>query len=210
MTDYIIFDIETVVRDVPPNIAEAKMKSLRNRFVKEEVIQKNFDEWKSDTWMFQPGGSKPIALGVYVESERAAPFYESWASDDELELAMHFLAAIDSFPLAKLVGFNIKKFDLPQLMVSIAKASIFPPSRFGRYDIIDLMKEPYGYDVGMFSLDYYATIFGLPTHEEDGSMVASMWAEDKKDGGTRVKDYCLKDVQLTKALFDKYRLFHKF
>jgi hypothetical protein len=209
MTDYIIFDIETVVREIPPAIAEAKMKKLRNRFVKEDVIQENFEEWKSDTWAFQPGGSKPIAIGVGIEGVDGVLF-EAMASDDEVELATWFLKILKTFPLHKLVGFNVKKFDLPQLMVSMAKANVAINQRYGRYDVIDLMKEPYGHDVGMFSLDYYATIFGLPTHEEDGSMVAGMWEEDKKDGGTRVKDYCLKDVQLTKSLFDVFRLFHKF
>lgn len=207
MTDYIIFDIETVEREVPLSIAEAKRKSLRNRFVKEEVIQKNFDEWKAESWKFQPGGSRPIAIGVHSTRTNIS---EVETGESEDELAAFFCDKILQNEGAKLVGFNIKKFDLPQLLVSASKMGICTRLNLGRYDIIDLMKEPYGHDVGMYSLDYYATIFGLPTHEEDGSMVAGMWEQDKKDGGTRVKDYCLKDVQLTKALFDTYRLFHKF
>lgn len=210
MSDFIIFDVETVVRDIPQNIADAKMKNLRGRFVKEEVIQKNFEEWKNDTWAFQPGGSRPIAVGVCIETMGSDTLFDVKASDDEGGLARWFGEILKANPLHKLVGFNIKKFDLPQLVVSMAKANILINQRFGRYDVIDLMKEPWGHDCGFFSLEYYATMFGLPVHEGDGSMVAGWWEEDKKDGGTRVKDYCLQDVQLTKHVFDKFRLFHKF
>ncbi len=210
MSDFIIFDVETIVREIPQNIAEAKMKSLRSRFVKEEVIQRNFEEWKTDTWVFQPGGSQPIAVGVCIETTGIDPLYDVKTSDDEVELARWFGEILKANPLHKLVGFNVKKFDLPQLIVSIAKANVALNQRFGRYDIIDLMKEPYGHDVGMFSLEYYATMFGLPVHDGDGSMVAKWWEEDRKDNGTRVKEYCMRDVHLTKQVFDKLRLFHKF
>lgn len=213
---YIVIDIETVPRTIPDEILAWKKKKLEEKYVKPETVASHLADWVDNGWIFQPGGSRPVVVGLFDSISNHAV---ALCSDDEVELgtmvADYFTRIHEATPMAemiKLVGFNLLSFDLPQLMATIQKANveIDPPGKFGRYDIIDLINQPFGYNAGMYSLEYYGHAYGLGHKSGDGKSVLENWKADLADGGSRVKDYCLKDVEITNSLFKMYSRFYRF
>lgn len=206
----IVFDIETIPRAIPESFLLKKKQKLEEEYAKPETVEKHLEDWKANKWCFQPGASQPICIGLYPDKGPLAVF----ANTDETRLAADLLewfwelARVHGHTGHKLVGFNIKKFDLPQLMFSVAKLGKKLPVTFGKWDYIDLMKEPYGYDTGPYSLAYYAEMFGLEGKLMDGGQVTEVW--DNGKGIDKIKAYCGQDVMITHALFEKFKLIHRF
>lgn len=204
--NYLVFDLETIVRPIPESIKSDLESKIKAKYKTEEVVAKHLEGIEED-WKWMPGAQKPICACFY---DFNLDTYSGLQSDNEVEIAEFFLDQFGELPYTKLVGFNIKKFDIPNLIVSLSKTTRSLDHRLGRYDFIDLMKEPHGYDVGMYSLSYYASIFGLQSKSGTGGDVEEMYRLDRGNGTTQVKDYCLGDVRITKELFEIYSKLHKF
>lgn len=105
-----------------------------------------------------------------------------------------------------IVGFNILGFDLPAILVRSILLDIAPKRRFDLKpwggDIVDLMlaRWPRG---GQMKLKAVAPAMGIevPAGDCDGSQVEELWRENPE----KLADYCRSDVQITKALYHKYR-----
>lgn len=213
MNKYLVIDCETLPRPIPPGIYKDKMEKLKDRFTTPSVIEKNAKEWAEESAFFQPGLSQVIAIGACDPDSGNVEVFCDENEQKVLNLfATYYIDFVrrnaNVFSNVSLVGFNIKGFDLPQMMVNLG--SLKPEYKLNRRRIIDLMDEPFGRSTNKYSLNYYLEIFGLPLKEGSGKDVLKNWELDKADKGTRVADYCRSDTYKTAALFNRYREFWNF
>lgn len=205
-SNYIIFDIETVKRPLSDRIRADIVRKLERKNLKTKTIEQQLAELEEKR-QFMPGQSQIVAIGFYNYSNDKTDYYFSENENEIANLVSSYLATFFN-EMTKLVGFNIKGFDLQQLMILLSKSQI--EKRFDRYSFVDLMNDPFGYYTDKFSLEYYSAIFGLSPKKEGGDDIQGLIDLDKKDNGSRLRDYCLNDVKITKELFDCYSNFYSF
>lgn len=90
------------------------------------------------------------------------------------------------------VGYNILGFDNPLMA---ANDVVIPEAR--SYDLLAEIKRALGHRV---SLDAICQANGFGTKNESGALAPVMWQRGEH---TRVINYCLNDVRLTKKLLDR-------
>lgn len=105
-----------------------------------------------------------------------------------------------------LVGFNIKRFDLPIVARTLAASNLKLPQRLGKWDVIDLYEWPFGRGKG--TLKSWCRSFGIELkHDGNGSQVAQLYAE--KDFAS-LAAYNESDVEATANLFLHLRRLYEF
>lgn len=105
-----------------------------------------------------------------------------------------------------LVGFNLIGFDLPAILVRSMLLDVAPRRVIDlkpwNGDVVDLMlvRWPKG---GQMKLKALAPLMDIdvPAGDCDGSQVEELWRDDPK----KLAEYCRSDVQITHALYRKYR-----
>ena len=134
------------------------------------------------------GSSDPTALDISVvgihdsETEALYSFYA-----DELPRLWKVLENADA-----LVGYNSDHFDIPLL-------NKYYPGDLKRIKSIDILKEIHGVLGRRVKLDAVAE-GTLKTHKSGNGLDAlKWWREGLKE---KVRDYCLKDVEITRKVFD--------
>ena len=134
------------------------------------------------------GSSDPTALDISVvgihdsETETLSAFYA-----DELPRLWKVLENADA-----LVGYNSDHFDIPLL-------NKYYPGDLKRIKSIDILKEIHGVLGRRVKLDAVAE-GTLKTHKSGNGLDAlKWWREGLKE---KVRDYCLKDVEITRKVFD--------
>ena len=153
--------------------------------------------------LLNPIDSRIIAIGVKVSGGKAEIFH----SGSEKEMLSSFWAEVEGFvkkgPLGnKIVGFNIKSFDLPFLVTRsfINDVAIVP---FVVKDVVDLRDQlsafKYGHTRG--KLKEYAELMGIPLVEGiDGERVA----EEYYAGNIKkILKYLEKDIEITEAVHER-------
>jgi len=191
---YVAFDIETLTLPlVGPRYDEVRGK-LTGEYEKESTIEKHIEKYREKEWPFDAEGASPICVSLVDNSGNTAVY----SNKDPYAVSQFFFEQLAMWGKSKLVGFNCKSFDLPTLI------KYAPPENksfiLSRYDIIDLIKEPFGYNMGNRSLAWYARVFLGKKKEGNGSEVAQMWEKDPK----LVEKYCMSDSKLTMDLFLKF------
>jgi predicted PolB exonuclease-like 3'-5' exonuclease len=175
--EYFYLDIETV-----PNDKEAYLSE------KEEGRKK----------LLNPIDSHILAIGIKKGGVESQILY---SGEDERSILQGFwstLAMSKGTPF-RMVGFNIKEFDLPFLVTrSFLKGVKIHP--FILKDVVDVREQLSAFKYGPTrgKLKEYAELLGMPTLEEmDGSMVA-----EKYWGGEHqlIQEYLKKDLELTEFL----------
>ncbi len=147
-----------------------------------------------------------ISAGVIKEQNPLSLRLKSFYGDDEKAILSEFSAMIERFSKSKrealLCGHNGKEFDFPYIARRmIINGIIIPeildnagkkPWEIKLLDTMDLWK--FGDYKSYTSLDLLTTILGIPTPKDDidGSMVASIYREEKDI--VRIVHYCEKDV----------------
>lgn len=147
-----------------------------------------------------------ISAGVIKEQNPLSLRLKSFYGDDEKAILSEFSAMIERFSKSKrealLCGHNGKEFDFPYIARRmIINGIIIPeildnagkkPWEIKLLDTMDLWK--FGDYKSYTSLDLLTTILGIPTPKDDidGSMVASLYREEKDI--VRIVHYCEKDV----------------
>ena len=152
--------------------------------------------------LLNPIDSKIVAIGVKEEGKEAVVLLD----DSEAVMLREYwekLAAFKkSFPYGKIVGFNLKNFDLPVLVTRsfIHNVKVVP---FLLKEIVDLRESlsvfKYGHVRG--KLKEYASFIGIKTMDGmDGSKVAEAC---KKGEYKKIGEYLKKDLEITEEIYKR-------
>lgn len=136
----------------------------------------------------ETGSSDPASLDISVvciyDSNRDV--YESFFEEDFSKL----WPTLEEADL--LIGFNSDHFDIPLL-------DKYYPGDLTRVRSLDLLKEVKKALGRRIKLDTLAEATLGRKKTADGLVAARWWKEGKKN---EVRDYCLEDVRITKAIYD--------
>lgn len=216
---HLALDIETLAKAIPESKlreAEARIgEANAKKYKKQETIDKNnaadLEAFK-DKWKFSREGAQILCIGIgaFDEDGLLLEDYCSAADDEKAVLQTSFeqmSEIINKLPTATfwplIYTYNGDSFDIPHIIRASIEHGIFPEYPFNPRNITDLMKYPFERFLSARKLDDLCSMYGITTPSQfdvpdypkaDGSMVAEMWAKDKKDGGTRVDKYCMQDV----------------
>lgn len=201
----IVIDIETLVEPVaasdiekymaeysPPANYKTPEAILRHREKTEkEALNKILDEKR-----FSIGGKRMIsaALGVVDADKRAVVDIQSWASDDLSVITNGLVEYIDQFSEYRVIGWNHKGFDLPEVTKAFWKTNVRPRRRPAKWDIIDLCDHPFK----RCKLKDTAKAFGIDVLGVNGSQVEELYAEGN---WAKIQEYNEDDVRITGLLF---------
>ena len=139
------------------------------------------------------GALKISVVGVYsYENDRYSCFEEN-----------EMPALVELFHRARLVvGFSSNRYDVPVLnhyFQRLGESSRLNLWHKERIDLLEEIEMASGIRVSLNKLAEANLGFGKSGH---GSEAIALYAEGKMD---ELKTYCLKDVEITKKLFDLYR-----
>lgn len=175
---YVVLDIETVPLD------------------KKEYLKRDEEERKK---LLNPIDSRIVAIGIKRQGEEPIVL----AGSDEAEMLEAFWKEIAKSKAAalKIVGFNVKDFDIPFLVTRsfVNNVEIVP---FMLKDILDLREKLSAYKYGNVrgKLKEFADFLSIEKHEMDGSMVAEeYWAGNTK----KIEAYLKKDLEITEAVYHR-------
>ncbi len=174
---YIVVDVETV----PIDISEYEKRS-------EEERKK----------LLNPIDSKIIAIGIKAKEENPQIFY-----GQEREMLEGFWKSINKHKQknTKIIGFNIKDFDLPFLVTRsfINGVEIEP---FILKEIIDMREKLSAYKWGNVrgKLKEFAKILSIPVLGIEGDKVNELYLNNEHE---KIKEYLVKDLEITEMLYER-------
>lgn len=208
----IIFDIETgplpvdQLRIPPFNPADVKLGNIKNPDLIAEKIQKAEESHTADyikNAALDALSGQVLCIGYRFQHDKPAVL--SSDADGEAVMLIQFwrlLSDLERQP--KLVGFNIKSFDLPFLIKRSWKHRIQVPYwlRHGRYwnDLVIDLREVWqlGDSRAHGSLASICRHLGLGEKAGNGADFSLLWNTDRQ----AAIDYCLQDIKLTQAVAD--------
>lgn len=208
----IIFDIETGPLPVdqlhiPPfNPADVKLGNIKNPDLIAEKIQKAEESHTGDyirNAALDALSGQVLCIGYRFQHDKPAVLCSD--ADGEAVMLIQFwrlLSDLERQP--KLVGFNIKSFDLPFLIKRSWKHRIQVPYwlRQGRYwnDLVIDLREVWqlGDSRAHGSLASICRHLGLGEKAGNGADFSLLWNTDRQ----AAIDYCLQDIKLTQAVAD--------
>lgn len=210
----IYFDIETGPLPfnelvIPPfNPADVKVGNTKNPDLIAEKIQKAEENHVNDyikNAALDALSGQVLAIGYRYEDEEIRILCSD--ADGEAEMLRQFwsLCKPRDSRHPRLVGFNIKPFDLPFLYKRSWKHGIVPPYwlRNGRYwhDAIVDLREVWqlGDSRAHGSLAAICRHLGLGEKLGSGAHFHELWQTDRQ----AAIHYCLRDVELTQGVADK-------
>lgn len=192
----LILDIETIALPIDPELLADKEAELREEYVQERTIEKHLAKWKSK-YGLDIGCSEIVCIGMKEVDGAAAALY----GPSEKDLVKDLFDMLELSGVSNtIIGFNIKKFDLRNIMRVAYQAGLGLDMKLHRQHIIDLQEwcQWYGMSGSLASI---AKKLGLPQKAGKGSEVEGLYALDKLDRGTRVADYCKQDLVVEEALY---------
>ncbi|VVB99725.1 putative 3'-5' exonuclease related to the exonuclease domain of PolB [uncultured archaeon] len=175
---YIVVDVETVPLD------------------REEHLKRAEDERKK---LLNPIDSKIIAIGVKTQNAEPVVFM----GEDEANLLSSFWQELAKHKSAsaKIIGFNIKEFDLPFLVTRsfLNNVEIVP---FVIKEIVDIREKLSAYKFGNVrgKLKEFAALLEIETLGMEGSKVAE---EYWKGNTKKIRDYLAKDLEITETIYQR-------
>lgn len=208
----IIFDIETgplPASDlvIPPfDPSQVKLGNIKNPDLIAEKIQKAEETHTADyikNAALDALSGRVLCIGYRIERDIPAVLCSD--VDGEAEMLKQWWKAIATFDRQpRLIGFNIKAFDLPFLIRRSWKHRIDVPYwlRGGRYwnDLIVDLRDVWqlGDNRAHGSLASISRHLGLGEKAGNGAMFSELWQTDRE----AAINYCLRDVQLTQQIAD--------
>ncbi len=136
---------------------------------------------------------KVSGIGAYVYQTDQYVFF----NESEFRAAAEFLEQAEL-----LVGFGISRYDIPVLNATFQKTLGKAPNLFAK-NRVDLLDEVELVTGRRISLNRLAQANLGESKLGNGSEAIGLYREGKLD---ELKAYCLKDVELTKRLYDRYRM----
>ena len=176
-SEYFVIDIETCPLDLDnyEKLTEEERKKLIN-----------------------PIDSKIIAIGIRHKDKNIV-----FQGDDEKKLLEDFWLEWKTIKkgsqLIKVVGYNIKNFDLP-FLVSKSFINNVTISSFFLKEIIDLFEKVNAFRYGNCrgTLKEYSTFMGIPDIGMDGSGVADLYKQGETE---KIKSYLENDLFITDKMY---------
>ncbi len=178
--DYFVVDIETcpLNKDAYLSAADERLKHLN------------------------PLDSRIIAIGI-KRSDSSEPVL--LLNENEKELLDDFWVELASFrkgnPSNKIIGFNIKNFDIPFLVTRsfILGVKIVP---FFLKDLVEIREKIGAYKQGpqRGKLKEFGALLDFPSDEIDGSKIPELYWNGELE---RLKSYLKNDVVITEKLFQR-------
>ena len=150
--------------------------------------------------LLNPIDSKIIAIGLKKNGQKAVLLQ----GENEKEMIQKFWRELKGFRKGgsdKLIGFNIKEFDLPFLVTRsfILDVEIVP---FVLKDVVDLREKVSAYKYGKTrgKLKEYADFLNIEKTGMEGEDVAEeYWAGNIK----KILEYLEKDLEITEAMYER-------
>lgn len=208
----VIFDIETGPLPpqelvIPPfDPKEVKLGNIKNPDLIAEKIQKAEETHVADyirNAALDAISGQVLCIGYRIEHDQPAVLCSD--ADGEIAMLRQWWAALNDFERQpKLIGFNIKAFDLPFLIRRSWRHRLTVPYwlRQGRYwnDLIVDLREVWqlGDSRAHGSLAAISRHLGLGDKAGNGAMFSELWHTDRQ----AAVNYCLRDVQLTQQVAD--------
>lgn len=208
----VIFDIETGPLPshelvIPPfDPKEVKLGNIKNPDLIAEKIQKAEENHVADyirNAALDAISGQVLCIGYRIEHDQPAVLCSD--ADGEIAMLRQWWAALNDFERQpKLIGFNIKAFDLPFLIRRSWRHRLTVPYwlRQGRYwnDLIVDLREVWqlGDSRAHGSLAAISRHLGLGDKAGNGAMFSELWNTDRQ----AAVNYCLRDVQLTQQVAD--------
>jgi len=208
----IIFDIETgplpvdQLRIPPFDPSQLKFGNIKNPDLIADKIQKAEESHAADyirNAALDALSGQVLCIGYRFQHDKPAVLCSD--ADGEAVMLIQFwrlLSDLERQP--KLVGFNIKSFDLPFLIKRSWKHRIQVPYwlRQGRYwnDLVIDLREVWqlGDSRAHGSLSSICRHLGLGEKAGNGADFSLLWNTDRQ----AAIDYCLQDIKLTQAVAD--------
>ena len=208
----IIFDIETGPLPanelvIPPfDPSQVKLGNIKNPDLIAERIQKAEETHAADyirNAALDALSGQVLCIGYRLE--RDEPAILSSDADGEAAMLRQWWELLNTWERQpRLIGFNIKAFDLPFLIKRSWKHRITPPYwiRHGRYwnDLVVDLREVWqlGDNRAHGSLGTISRHLGLGEKTGSGADFANLWKTNRQ----AAIDYCLQDVKLTQQVAD--------
>jgi uncharacterized protein YprB with RNaseH-like and TPR domain len=208
----IIFDIETGPLPlnelhIPPfNPADVKLGNVRNPDLIAERIRQAEENHVSDyirNAALDALSGQILCIGYRIEREEPSVLCSD--ADGEAAMLRQWWKLLTDFERTpRLVGFNVKPFDLPFLVKRSWKHRIQIPYwlRQGRYwnDLVVDLREVWqlGDNRAHGSLAAISRHLGLGEKTGSGADFANLWQTNRQ----AAIDYCLQDVKLTQQVAD--------
>ena len=208
----IIFDIETGPLPlnelhIPPfNPADVKLGNVRNPDLIAERIRQAEENHVSDyikNAALDALSGQVLCIGYRIEREEPSVLCSD--ADGEAAMLRQWWKLLTDFERTpRLVGFNVKPFDLPFLVKRSWKHRIQIPYwlRQGRYwnDLVVDLREVWqlGDNRAHGSLAAISRHLGLGEKTGNGAMFSELWQTNRQ----AAIDYCLQDVKLTQQVAD--------
>lgn len=221
LREILFLDIETVSHTYDFNSLDERLKSLWTRkasHLRRDPNQTDEQIYLDRAAIFAEFGKVIcICVGKLYEGENGVVTLRTKAyyGDDEKALLTEFKCMLEKLNASteRLCAHNGKEFDFPYLcrrmlingiqLPAILNISGRKPWEVQHYDTMELWK--FGDYKHFTSLDLLAAIFDIPSSKNgiDGSKVNQVYYEEKDLA--RIKDYCLRDVEVLAQLFLKLR-----
>jgi len=208
----IIFDIETGPLPaselvIPPfDPSAVKLGNIKNPDLIAEKIQKAEESHAADyikNAALDAISGQVLCIGYRIEHDQPAVLCAD--ADGEAAMLRQWWAALNDFQRQpRIIGFNIKAFDLPFLIRRSWRHRLTPPYwlRQGRYwnDLIVDLREVWqlGDSRAHGSLAAISRHLGLGEKAGNGADFSNLWQTDRE----AAINYCLRDVQLTQQVAD--------
>lgn len=199
----VVIDIETLVHPVTVSDISQFMASWKpsGAVKKEKTIARHREEAQAeaasliaDKRRFTLGGKRMISCAVGLAVGNDVKEIECWASEDLSIITQGIVDYLDEFSEYRLIGWNLKKFDLPEIVKSFALTHKRPKRAVGKWDVIDLADYPFKET----KLKDAAKAFGLEILETHGGDVQRLYEQGMWD---EIKHYNKYDVYLTGKIF---------
>ncbi len=221
LREILFLDIETVSHTNDFNSLDERLKSLWMRkasHLRRDPSQTDEQIYLDRAAIFAEFGKVIcICVGKLYEADNGVVTLRTKAyyGDDEKALLTEFKCMLEKLNTSteRLCAHNGKEFDFPYLcrrmlvngiqLPAILNISGRKPWEVQHYDTMELWK--FGDYKHFTSLDLLAAIFNIPSSKNgiDGSKVNQVYYEEKDL--VRIKDYCLRDVEVLAQLFLKLR-----
>lgn len=198
----IVLDIETVPVPLSNELKEFLLKGYKppSNYKDPEKIKAHRDEFIRD--LDSSGGFKvynqmPVSVAFASLDSEGELDIESRITDDSEELAQFVHRYLTDAGFYRLVGFNIKGFDIPHLCRLLSQHDLSFPRRLGKWDVVDLCEWPLD---RKYKLKEACLAFDIPISGMDGSDVAALWNTGKF---REIEEYNREDVKITHQLYTK-------
>lgn len=204
LTDVVI-DIETVCKPVSQGDIDAYMQEYTppGNYKTEDAIARHklkteaeaVDKITNDR-RFSLGGKRMISCSLgKVHEHDGVTDIQSWAGEDLSLITNGIVSYLNRFVNGyRLIGWNLKKFDLPEVAKSFKFTGVKPKIKPTKWDIIDLCDHPFR----MQKLKDVATALNIEIMGVDGSMVDKLYRDGDWD---TIRAYNEDDVRITGEVY---------